>query len=73
MERVKVRTDKPASRDVYCWHCGRAVAAMRAARYLYPGDRPGTAIVEDWHSCPCGAFQNVRRPTEIMVSHLEPR
>ena len=41
------------------------------ARYLYPGDRPRTAIVEDWHSCQCGAFQNVRRPTEITVFSLD--
>jgi hypothetical protein len=73
MERVELRTDPPASRDVYCWHRGRAVAAMRAARYLYLGDRPRTAIVEDWHPCPCGAYENIRRPTEIVVSHLDPR
>jgi sarcosine oxidase delta subunit len=46
---------------------------MRAARYLYLGDRPRTAIVEDWHPCPCGAYENIRRPTEIVVSHLDPR
>jgi hypothetical protein len=46
------------------------VGGRRAVRYLHPGDRPRTAIVEDWHACPCGAFQNVRRPTEITVSVL---
>jgi hypothetical protein len=70
MERVEIRTDPPAVHDARCWHCGRAVGGRRAVRYLHPGDRPRTAIVEDWHACPCGAFQNVRRPTEITVSVL---
>jgi sarcosine oxidase delta subunit len=47
------------------------VVGRRVARYLYPGDRPRTAIVEDWHSCACGAFQNLRRPTEISISANE--
>ena len=66
-----MRTDPPVARDAACWHCGRPVAGRRVARYLYPGDRPRTAIVEDWHACRCGAFQNVRRPTEISVKHLD--
>ena len=70
MDRVELRTDSPAVHDARCWHCGRAVVGRRAARYLYPGDRPRTAIVEDWHACACGAYQNVRRPTEITVSSL---
>ncbi|MBV8645388.1 MAG: hypothetical protein JO225_15895 [Candidatus Eremiobacteraeota bacterium] len=70
MERIELRSDPPAPHDARCWHCGRAVAGRRMARYLYPGDRPRTAIVEDWHPCPCGAFQNVRRPTEITVLSL---
>jgi sarcosine oxidase delta subunit len=70
MERVELRSDPPAAAQVRCWHCGLAVAGRRMARYLYPGDRPRTAIVEDWHACSCGAYQNVRRPTEITVSSL---
>ena len=40
-------------------------------RYLYPSDRPRTAIVEDWYRCACGAYQNVRRPTRIEVESLQ--
>jgi sarcosine oxidase delta subunit len=71
MDRVALKTDPPAARDGVCWHCGRAVTGRRVARYLYPGDRPKSAIVEDWHACACGAFQNLRRPTEISVSANE--
>ena len=70
MDRVELHTEPPARAGVSCWHCGRTVGGRRVARYLYPGDRPRTAIVEDWHACACGAFQNVRRPTEISVSSL---
>ena len=68
MDRVELRTEPRAATGTTCWHCGHIVAGRRVARYLYPGDRPSTAIVEDWHQCPCGAFQNVRRPTEITIS-----
>jgi sarcosine oxidase delta subunit len=70
MDRVELHTEPPALAGAACWHCGRSVSGRRVARYLYPGDRPRTAIVEDWHACPCGAFQNVRRPTEISISSL---
>ncbi|MDB5027705.1 MAG: hypothetical protein JWO66_1394 [Candidatus Eremiobacteraeota bacterium] len=66
MERIELRADVQLHVD--CWHCGAAVSGQRTARYLYPGDRPHSAIVEDWHACACGAYQNVRRPTEITVS-----
>lgn len=67
-----MRTEPPLH-GTTCWHCGRAIAGRRVARYLYPGDLPRSAIVEDWHACKCGAFQNVRRPTEITVSSIERR
>jgi hypothetical protein len=68
MERVELCSDPPAARDARCWHCRRAVTGRVVARYLYPGERPRTAVVEDWYACECGAYQNVRRPTEIRIS-----
>jgi hypothetical protein len=65
--RVALRSSPPMT-ATSCWHCGSAVLGPRAARYLHPGERPHTAIVEDWHRCACGAYQNVRRPTEITIS-----
>jgi sarcosine oxidase delta subunit len=67
MERVALRS-QPLARAATCWHCGRDVAGRSVARYLYPGELPRVAIVEDWHHCACGAYQNVRRATEITVS-----
>ncbi|HTJ28177.1 MAG TPA: hypothetical protein VMA36_18610 [Candidatus Limnocylindria bacterium] len=68
--RVALRPDPPAQ-QTRCWHCGSAVGAGKPnARYLYRGDRPNVAIVEDWYRCGCGAFQNVRRATEITVRSL---
>lgn len=70
MDRVELRTDPPPAQDNVCWHCGTPVGGSKVARYLYPGDRPRTAIIEDWHRCRCGAYQNVRRPSEISISSL---
>jgi sarcosine oxidase delta subunit len=70
-QRVHLRSEDPPQHDARCWHCGRAVEGRRVVRYLYPSDRPRTAIVEDWYRCPCGAYQNVRRPTEITVETLD--
>jgi hypothetical protein len=69
MDRVALVPD-PLTRETRCWHCGRAVAGKRRARYLYRGDRPNSAIIEDWHQCPCGAYQNIRRSTEITARSL---
>ena len=70
MERVTLRSDPPAAQEARCWHCRRPVAGSAVARYLYPGERPRTALVEDWFACTCGAYQNVRRPTDIRISPL---
>jgi sarcosine oxidase delta subunit len=56
-----------------CWHCARPIdfaADAQAARYLYRGDQPLTVVVEDWMRCTCGAYQNIRRLTEITVEAL---
>ena len=56
-----------------CWHCARPIdfaVDAQAARYLYRGDQPLTVIVEDWMRCTCGAYQNIRRLTEITVEAL---
>lgn len=71
MERVELRSDPPAARDARCWHCRRPVVGLTVARYLYPGERPRTAVVEDWFACMCGAYQNVRRPTDIRISNVQ--
>ena len=70
-QRVALHHD-PQRRPAECWHCGIPVSGKRFARYLYPGERPRTAIVEDWFRCVCGAFANVRRTTEIVVSPVRP-
>jgi len=70
MDRVALRSSPPL-KGTKCWHCGSTALGARAARYLYQGDRPKSAIVEDWHQCGCGAYQNVRRPAEITVSPLD--
>lgn len=56
-----------------CWHCGRTVdasAGLHAARYIYRGEQPATAIIEDWVECVCGAYQNLRRLNEITIEPL---
>ncbi|HEX3468349.1 MAG TPA: hypothetical protein VHT05_09755 [Candidatus Elarobacter sp.] len=67
MERVELRPDPPAC-AARCWHCRSTVSGPSIARYLYPGERPRTAVVEDWYACACGAYQNVRRSTEVRIS-----
>ena len=55
---------------VRCWNCGDEIAVRktnRVARYLYRGEQPSTVLVEDWVSCACGAYQNVRRVHEMVV------
>ncbi len=62
-------TDPP----VICWHCTRVIdrrTAVHAARYLYRGDQPYIALIEDWLECECGAYQNVRRMSEITVEAI---
>ena len=59
--------------DAVCWHCAQTIDRDGAAvtvRYIYPGDQPFTAVIEDWMHCPCGAYQNVRRLSEIHVEAL---
>lgn len=59
--------------QIACWHCSRPIdfsADEQAARYIYRGDQPLTIVVEDWLHCTCGAYQNVRRLTEITVEAL---
>ncbi len=56
-----------------CWHCGRAVehsSGVHAARYIYRGEQPFTAVIEDWIECACGAYQNLRSITEITIEAL---
>ncbi|MGD1067517.1 MAG: hypothetical protein ABR975_11930 [Vulcanimicrobiaceae bacterium] len=72
-QRVSLHSDDPPQHDATCWHCKRIVAGRKVVRYLYPSDRPHMAVVEDWYRCPCGAYQNVRRPTEITVQTLQRR
>ena len=58
---------------VVCWHCSRTIdrdAAVRAARYIYRGDQPSPVVIEDWLECECGAYQNVRRMSEISVEPI---
>ena len=57
-----------------CWHCSRTIdreIAVHAARYIYRGDQPATAVIEDWLECECGAYQNVRRMSEITVETIK--
>lgn len=59
--------------EVVCWNCGRKIErehGAHAARYLYRGDQPSTAVIEDWIECECGAYQNVRRLNEITIEAL---
>jgi hypothetical protein len=59
--------------DIICWHCSRKIerrGAILAARYLYPGEQPSTAVIEDWIECECGAYQNTRTMSEIRVEHF---
>jgi sarcosine oxidase delta subunit len=56
-----------------CWHCSKTIEfeeETQTARYLYRGDQPLTVVVEDWIHCTCGAYQNIRRLTEISVEAL---
>jgi hypothetical protein len=72
MERVVMRPIG-APPQALCWHCGVAIdraAGIHAARYLYQGDQPSTAIVEDWIECVCGAYQNVRSLNEIIIESI---
>jgi sarcosine oxidase delta subunit len=69
MERIVMRP-LGAAPQIACWHCGQPIdqaGGSRAGRYMYRGDQPLTAIIEDWIHCGCGAYQNVRRLTEITV------
>lgn len=62
-----------AAVPVACWHCGAIVErghGIYAARYMYRGDQPSTAVVEDWIECACGAYQNVKRLNEITIETL---
>lgn len=75
MDRIVMRPigTKP---DVDCWHCGRSIersGTLHAARYIYRGEQPSTAVIEDWIECECGAYQNVRRLNEITVEALGKR
>jgi hypothetical protein len=72
MQRIIMRP-LGAVPDIVCWHCSRTIdrdLAVHAARYIYRGDQPDTAVVEDWMECECGAYQNVRSMSEISVEHL---
>jgi len=63
-----------AAPKVSCWNCGGDIAVRRAnrfARYMYRGEQASTVIVEDWVTCPCGAYQNVRRVHEMVVQGPE--
>jgi hypothetical protein len=74
MERIVMRPIGVAPATV-CWHCGNVVdfnSGVHAGRYIYRGDQPLTAVIEDWIHCECGAYQNVRRLTEITVEPVGP-
>jgi len=56
-----------------CWHCGESIERSGEAfevRYIHRSEQPLTVILEDWIKCTCGAYQNVRRLTEILVESL---
>jgi hypothetical protein len=56
-----------------CWHCGRTIdnaSGLHAARYIYRGEQPLTAVIEDWIECECGAYQNLRRINEITIEPI---
>ncbi len=72
MQRIVMRPIG-AEPNTPCWHCERPIVyanGVHAARYLYRGDQPFTAVVEDWIECECGAYQNIRRLNEITVETL---
>jgi hypothetical protein len=72
VERIIMRPIGPAP-EIVCWHCSRTIdrdRSVHAARYIYRGDQPFTAIVEDWMECECGAYQNARHMSEIRVETL---
>jgi hypothetical protein len=72
MERIVMRPIGPVPEAV-CWHCSRTIdkdVAVHAARYIYRGDQPFTAVIEDWIECACGAYQNIRSMSEIVVEAL---
>jgi len=72
MERITMRPIGSVP-EAICWHCSRTInrdLAVHAARYIYRGDQPTTAVIEDWLECECGAYQNVRRMTEILIEAL---
>jgi hypothetical protein len=72
VERIVMRPIG-ANPDVVCWHCSRTIdmeTSVHAARYIYRGDQPYTAVIEDWMECACGAYQNTRRMSEIHVEAL---
>jgi hypothetical protein len=72
VERVTVRLIGAAP-TAACWHCGQTLGlddGLHAARYMYRGEQPFTAIVEDWIECACGAYQNLRSLNEIIVEPL---
>jgi hypothetical protein len=74
MEKITIRPIGAEPHTV-CWHCGRPIerdGESHAARYLYRGEQPDTAVIEDWIECACGAFQNVRRLNEITVEPVGP-
>lgn len=64
---------EPMREQVRCWNCARPLAGRRVARRLYPGSLPGSAVIEDWHRCPCGSYVNVRRTTSLTFEALLPR
>jgi hypothetical protein len=72
MQRVVMRPIG-APQATSCWHCGSPIdrsVGVHAARYIYRGDQPLTAIVEDWFECRCGAYQNLRCLSEITVESI---
>jgi hypothetical protein len=72
MDRIVMRPIG-APPQAACWHCGAVIdrtAGVLAARYIYRGDQPLTAIVEDWMECTCGAYQNLRCLNEITVESV---
>ncbi len=72
MERIVMRAIGAVPETV-CWHCSRTIdpdVAVHTARYIYRGDQPFTILIEDWLQCACGAYQNVRRMSEIRVEAL---
>jgi hypothetical protein len=72
MERIVMRPIG-STPDIVCWHCSRTIdreLAIHAARYIYRGEQPFSAVIEDWVECVCGAYQNSRVMAEIRVEAL---